>query len=267
MGGSIRDAIKSYSPKWLQSGTAEKLLYTIGYSLDLLLEKANQAAKLHIPTYGDASALPTLGADRLITQGPNEGPANYAQRLKLAYDDWASAGSPRSVLQQLLGYLSPYGQIVRSVGNGLTSTSGTIWQWYAAGASYNSTPPLQALANTWNWDGAYQWWRTWVIIDASSGLPFTCPKWGDGHKWGDGTALGISGGSQTAPAIRSILALWKPAHATVVNVIVSYGSGLFLPTNTPGGGNPDGTWGTYYKLSSGAAVPSRSWSASYLDGV
>ena len=56
----IRDMIKAISPPWLQSGVGEKLMYSMGLAVDALLEKMNQGMKLHLPGYGDFSALPGI---------------------------------------------------------------------------------------------------------------------------------------------------------------------------------------------------------------
>jgi hypothetical protein len=269
-GGSVRDALLALTPKWLQGTVGAKLLFTIGYSCDVLLDKLNQGVRMHIPTYGDASGLPNIGADRVIPQGPNEPPGAYAQRLKVAYDDWQRAGSARSLMRQFLGYVSPATPPIRVVGLGLVAT-GTVWDIYLAGANAGTTVPahVRVVPSNWNWDGnTSAWYRAWVIIDSSS-APYTCPKWGDGHKWGDGTRWGFTAASYPAPAdIATIVALWKTAGVQVVNVIVSYDSTLFDPAQPAGSSKlPDGNWAGWYELSSGTSIPSRSWSAAYLPGA
>lgn len=267
MGGSLRDALYTWCPKWLQGTVGAKFLYLFGYSLDVELEKANQGMRAHIPTYGDVTTLATIGTDKLVTQGPTESPAAYALRLKTSLDDDQRAGTAWSVLRQLIGFMSPYTPQVATVGDGAgAGVYGPIWDFYFAGAPTTSPPNhYLATATNWNWDGSTLWYRAWVIIQSISG-PYTCPTWGDGHKWGDGTAWGISGGVATATGLRAVVAQWKAEQQTIVNIIVVYSASVLTPTGLPSA-NPQGSYGAYYLLSGGTAIPSRSTQAAYLDGV
>ena len=164
-----RDAIKALSPVWLASGNAEKFLYAIGLAYDLLLEKMNQGIKARMPGIGTQSALPAIGADRVITQGPTEPNAAYAARLQAASDAWQVAGSRKSVLEQVVAYLQsqntaavswvPTAAIVG--GNGTSSTWDTIYNTMPIGATPSH---LLITPANWNWDGVYQPWRAWLIL-------------------------------------------------------------------------------------------------------
>lgn len=275
-GGSVRDAIKLISPKWLQTGVGEKFLYVFGLACDVLLEKLNQAMRMHIPTYGDSSGLATIGTDRLIPQGPNEPVASYALRLKKAYDTWQHAGSAGSILQQILGYLNPVAPRVFVVGNGLSNTN--PWDSYAAGANPNN-PPQHYLANpaNWDWDGfssgapdPTRWWRIWIGIDCSSGSPFTNEgTWGDGKTWGDGGTWGSSASSSDVASIQQLVQLWKPANVQCVNVILFFDGTLFDQALAFGSSKlPDSNFGLWEKITSSmVSVPSRFSTAAYWDGV
>lgn len=274
MGGSVRDAIKQFSPKWLASGVAEKFLYSFGLAIDVMLEKMNQAMRMHIPTYGDNSGLATIGNDRLIPQGANELPASYAARLKTAYDGWQLAGSARSLLSQVLGNLSPATPLIRVVSNGNSTAGpgGTPWDTYLSGATPITTIPSHSLVQpaNWNWDGqGFAWWRSWFIIYSSSGSPFTNEgTWGDGKTYGDGGTWGTNATQGQVSAIQSILKLWKPANDQVLNVIINFDSTLFDMTQAFGSAKlPDSNFGGWAKQVGGVSVPARFASAAYWDGA
>ena len=170
IGQSQRDSVKQMSPPWLANGFAEKFLYNFGVCADALLEKLNEAVQARMPTKCDVSALPFIGADRLIGQGPNESNANYRVRLQKAFDTWQQAGTRRAVLQQVLGYVAnsanvqPYTPAATIVS---ASASGTyaVWDRYFYGDDTAAAPAhvRKAPAN-WNWDGTYTWWDSFLIL-------------------------------------------------------------------------------------------------------
>ncbi len=271
-GGSIRDALKAISPKWLQTGVGEKFLYVFGFSCDVLAEKLNQAMKMHIPTYGDASGLASIGNDDLIPQGPSEPAASYARRLQLAYDDWSVAGSSRSIMRQILGYVNPAAPLVRIVGQGTGST--TPWDTFLASVDTSRTVPshlLQSPAN-WIWDSfaTTRWYRNWVIIDCSAGTPFAAaPVVGSGPVLGASTGTcGSTATPNDVSSIRALVKLWKPANIQCMNIILSFDSTMFDPTLATGSVKlPDANWALWGKVSSNVEVSARSTSAAYWDGV
>lgn len=165
-----RDVIKQISPPWLADGVAEKFLYTIGLGSDALLEKLNQAMQARFPGRCDPSALPYIGNDRVMSQGPNEPNSAFALRLKKAFDTWQRAGSRRSVLQQVLGYVSnslnvsatqvPVGAIV-----GATGSTYATWDVFSSADDATKVPHHQRVAPAnWNWDGTNNWWNQFLVL-------------------------------------------------------------------------------------------------------
>jgi hypothetical protein len=59
------------------------------------------ARKVAYPDYAPSDALPNLGGDRKLVQGPAESDANFRIRLKGAWDDWSRAGTWLELLVQL----------------------------------------------------------------------------------------------------------------------------------------------------------------------
>src|SRR5690348_1574259 len=89
----LRDSIHALAPPFLSTGIGEKLLYTIGLGKDAIVEKANQAARASLPGQGTGTALPYIGDDVVLSQGPGEPDASFAIRCQTALDAWAHAGS------------------------------------------------------------------------------------------------------------------------------------------------------------------------------
>lgn len=285
MSGSIRDAINHLAPPWLSTGAAEKYLYSFGLGLDMLIEKLFQGMKMHIPTKADATALPFIGADRLIGQGPSESNANYATRLKYAFDDWRVAGNARSIVQQLRGYLSPFSPTIRVVDriryDGFLNKVGGDWYTYTPDMDPQKVPPSVTQKVDVNLDdlgGMYsslaprdpvgtQWWNFWVIIYSTGANQWATsgPTYADGHKWGDGSTWGSSKPQSYFDGMRALVQQWKARHAWCRGIFVVYAAEnqLFDPTGVIG---TDGTWGFWHKNSNGNAIAARDPRVAFIDG-
>lgn len=268
----LRDAMKTASPLWLQTGVAEKFLYSMGLAMDALLEKLNQAVRSRMPGQGaTTTTLAYVGADRLIPQGTIEAVTSYELRLQQAWDSWGFAGTNRGVLQQILGYLSPFQPLVRAVTDPRSSLN--KWDTYLAGTNLVTTPqPTQTavVAENWNWDGQQLPWRFFVILQATSPQNFTGTEgtWGDGDVWGDSSkSWGLSISTAEVSTIRSIVGTFKSGQWCQW-IIVSFDATLFDPgASADGTHNPDGTWGFWGKNVGGVWVPSRPGSGRYCSGI
>ncbi len=140
----------------------------------MLLEKLNQGIRARIPTAGTPTALPLLGADRLIPRGLGDTDAGYAKRLQQALDDWQVAGSARAILRQTLAYIGFPATRARLV------SSSSVWDTFTEYAD-TTKPPVHypAPVANWDWDSLMSpptvqgWWRVWLILYSSlaSGEP------------------------------------------------------------------------------------------------
>ena len=272
----LRDMIRAVSPPWLAGGIAEKLLYSFALVFDVQLDKANQAMVANIATRTKtADSLPLIGADKLIPRGLVEAAADYATRLKRAYDDWYYAGSPRAIINQILGFVSPALPRILFVNNA------SAWDYVpvntAIGALPTHLPSAAAVAPTanWNWDGALgsytsaMFWRVWAIVDKTGWVTAT-RTWGDAvATWGDVRySWGLDTPATTITSLRPIIGLWKSQHSWVRWIIVCVDSTEFIPTAAPGDGSlPDGNWGYWSKIVGNTRVASRSVKGRYCDGV
>jgi hypothetical protein len=272
----LRDAMKTSSPPWLQTGTAEKFMYTMGLSQDVLLEKLNQAMQAHMPGKGTATALPYVGADRLIPQGILEPATSYAARLQQAFESWAQAGSNRGVMTQILGYLTPFAPQTRCVSDPRNAPSSPMnaWYTYLAGTSFAKGavwPNYALVPQNWNWDGQQLPWRFFVILFSVAPQNFTAGEgtWGDGAVWGDTSASwGLSIPAAEISAIRNqVIGTFKSAQWCQW-IVISFDNSLFDPGATADGThNPNGTWGSWGTLVNGVWVPSRPASGRYCSGI
>lgn len=264
-----RDAIKARSPTWLQTGTGEKLLYSVGLMLDCYAEMARQGMIAHMPGQGTPDALPVIGQDRLIDQGFQESSAAYALRLQQSFDTWAGAGGAWRTLSNLLGFVSPAAPMVRVV------TSGGIWDSINDPNAPNTGTPTwryySALGpgNDWNWDGTFPWWRAYTIIYSPPALNL----WNPAPTIGSGPAIGQAPGSigfSATPAqvqsMRKIAARWKGGNTWLQWMIVSFDTTYFPPINNAPK-EPDGNWARWAKIVNKQYVSSRFLSAVYCDGA
>jgi len=60
-----------------------------------------QGIQQRFPDYCASDALPFIGGDRKLVQGPGETDANFRIRLKFVWDTWTRAGTPVGLLEQL----------------------------------------------------------------------------------------------------------------------------------------------------------------------
>lgn len=274
MGASFRDQVYQLSPRWLRGFFGGRVMYTFGLSLDMLADKMEQGQKLHIPTYGDPSALPYLGADRLITRGIVEDSVSYAGRLKLSWDDWGFAGAPRADLRETNSYWLPLKPEC------LTVSDEGLWNDYLAGDDTTQPPAhYRVQPSNWDWDslnlgGGAHWWRCFLIFYSISPNDFTHPEdvWGIGL-WGDPNgSWGLDVPPGVFTGLRAILAQWQGEHAWFEWIIISFDASLYRPSGAIGVENPDGRWGRWSKIVPNGAtgikeyVASRNANSRYANG-
>jgi hypothetical protein len=173
------DAAQALSPPWLANdspplngapmGVGGRFMWNLGLASDSLLEKLNQGVKARMPTVCDVSALPFIGNDRVMTQGPLETTASFRVRLQSAFRAWQHAGESRAVLSQVFSWVSGLlgasgaHPAVLSVGGYLARK----WSWFRASDDPTQPPTLfTSPTNNWAWDGkeAVEWWRSWLVL-------------------------------------------------------------------------------------------------------
>lgn len=282
-----RDAIKDLCPPWLSKGTYEKYMYNFGLSEDALLEKMDQATRAHMPGEGTETALPYIGLDRVMPQGPFEENAAYANRLTQAFDAWQRAGSRRAVMSQALTYLGDYAtatantaQVPRAVTVSCSSAGEyATWDTYYNTSDISEAPAHIRIAPT-NWgfdeDDYSKWWRTWLTVFLPADSPVQPgPAWGaSGYVWGD-TSISWGFGNPAAlfTAFRALVFLWKSATTWYpwfifsFNVNDSSAGNECSPNSGIGTGNADQTWQRFGTTVAGVRVPSRPAGTRFMWGT
>ena len=96
------------------NGSNDVLSY--GTVLDDNIDTVKEAVKARFPDYAPSDALPYIGSDRGLIQGPTETTADFITRLKTAWDDWARAATPLELLVQLYWARFPGAIIIQQNG-------------------------------------------------------------------------------------------------------------------------------------------------------
>jgi hypothetical protein len=264
---AIRENLQSISSRWLQNEVGVRVVYVIGLACDRLVEKMFQAQIAHMAGLGTPTALPALGAARMMPRGVTETDDEYAKRLRFSWDAWGYAGSNRGVLSQVLGAVLDYRPDALAVSQ-TPDGSSAVWDEYLSGDDFTNVAPSHFVGFDWNWDSeVHPWWRVFVVLySVAPNNPWSAPaKWGSGGKWGDGRAWGCNESNALGTAINAAMKNWRGAHAWLEWWIVSFDANLFRPSN-----RPDGTWGKWGKVAivngSRTYVSSRNASASYANG-
>lgn len=169
---SITEWLLNIPIPWLFAGPNGKAEWTgWGSILDFQTSLLRTAVKTRMPDYAVSGALPHIGGDRLLVQGPGESDSNFQIRLKTAWDDWARAGTPLELLVQL--YWGGWTGAVVVQQNGLAFTlSGaptagvdptsllltTNCSSLSVALTSNVTPPTQTSAGR-SIPAGNQWWQ------------------------------------------------------------------------------------------------------------
>lgn len=242
--------LQSLPIPWLVAGAnGAKEQLSNGTVLDQQADLIKQAVKARMPDYAPADALPHIGGDRALVQGPSETNANFITRTKTPWDDWARAGTHLEMLVQLY-WIGFSGAIVVQQ-NGLAySLSGaptagadptgllTITNLGTVGATPGLAPnPLydnNPASKTFNTNGykktiptASQWWTFDEKTDFCSRFAILFPATG-GLIAGDGSI-----GAADLSRLQSIIKTWRRGTQTCVGVYVAtVGKMLGWPVRT-----------------------------------
>ena len=255
---SFRESLRALVPPWLSDRNPAapsrgfRYLYSMAAVLDSMMEIAVEGMRAKYPSQGTVTALPYIGRDRRIIRGLGESNDAYAQRLIRWLDSWRIAGSARSVLEQLAPSFAP----------GIAPTMRIVNNWGVWYTLSGGALTIEHRGN-WNWDNRPDLWgRCWVIFYSGFGYPWSPDgHYGDGKKWGDGRTWGTTMTRAELATLQAIVYQWRAAQTRYVNLIVAFDLASFNPASP----EPDGTWGKFYKLVGGRAVPSRLQTARYFD--
>lgn len=178
-----RDAIIAIAPPWLQNdepptnggpmGIGGRFLFNIGLADDAILEKLNQAMQARMPTFCTPTALPLIGNDRLLTQGPEESNNEFRIRLQQAFQTWQLAGERIAVMRIVGSYMGAFLQTLNTnpvmaiVGGHLARQWSTYYVQDAAANFANPPALVRKTSNNFAWDNftfSNRWWRNWLVF-------------------------------------------------------------------------------------------------------
>jgi hypothetical protein len=221
------DLPRRLPPPFGASGRA--LAAAFGQRLDTLVDLFREAVHARLPGLCPADALPLIGTERSLPQAVGETDADYATRLKGAWDIWAGdntpvtgtgggGGSPLGLLNALKAAGFPTG----ATGATIVYQNGRYAQLDAGGEVVLGT--LMVCANRVNLLGAVQARPGWTFntndnFHSIFGILFPVAT------------------TVVAGTINSIVVKWRPGKALFVGTWVLTSGRLW-------GWPPNGTWGS-----------------------
>lgn len=209
----------SILPAYLARVNGRAYAATLGMLKDQLSDYARAAAVIGMPNALQPEALPAIGYERQMPRGLSETDAQYAERLRQAWDAWHLAGTPLGILLQLeVLYPGIPIVLVQQALLAFTLAPATV----PPGSVYDRLIVYELPAGGWTFDG-------------NSGLPFVNGFWSrfgilfPGPLPPSWTDIVSPPTSLTAPSlneVNDIIAIvnkWRAAKATFmgINVLVS----------------------------------------------
>lgn len=212
----FRDWAVQLVPPWLRQPKGEAFVRGLGEGKDWLAHRLRQSVLSRFFSYATADALNYGAAERQLLRAPTDTDAQFAARLRGAWNVWPWAGTPFGVLSELKA--SGYASVM------LLVVLGKRYTLDGAGALVTASAPdgtyLMGPSNIWN--------QFRAVVTA---LP---------AQWG-GVVLGNS--SDEANRMRGILGRWKPAHAILDAIVIPNGGNVYGLPGTPAWGAAGLTWG------------------------
>jgi len=199
MARDYQELMEEESPPWLLTGTGERFMRSIGQAKDGLLWRLQQAVMTRFPSYGTATAVERLGAERGIPRAVGESLAAYAGRVRGAWASWTYAGTALGMLRAL--YDSGYENAELAIRNG---------------RRYYLTPVSRALnsvdlgENSWKFgvlDEPY--WARFIVLFPEPLI----------QRWVDNGVPASN--SDEANVIRALIQRWKPAHMLCDKILIA----------------------------------------------
>ena len=181
-----------------------KFLVALGLVKDALAHAVVAAIRCAYPEYAPRDALMYHGLERRIAKGPHEEQAEYASRVRAAWETWQWAGTPYGVETTL-----------NTVGRGLQFHVKECWTPTDAGVW--APPEL-------NDD---RWTHFWLLVDTGHGLVLPDGTWGDSGTWDDGGVWGEVIDPAQYRFLKNVVRRIKGRHARAQYLYVPMGGNFF----------------------------------------
>lgn len=210
------DWAASRLPRWLRGGIdgwGDRFIRGFGEVLDAIADGMRAAVKVRHPSTTPEDAVPYLGAERHLTQYPSETLAAWRERIGRAWEQWAEAGTPASLLSQLERYGIGHVEVLEHAVDPVTPGDGNARFVVVLGDGVDA--------------GSLPW--------SPLTMPFT-PS-------GPDVTLGSTATAEEVSQVRAIVRQWKAAHSLTVATILRFVGGVvadpFWPRDPA---NPECTW-------------------------
>lgn len=216
------EIIRQVSPRWLATGTAEKILYSMFVACDVLATACAESVKARCPGVLSGESLPIIGRDRLITRGKYETDGLYASRLNRWLTDHATRGGPYAMIAQIRAHF------------------GDLWKMalvYRSGRHFEVFGPGESVSRTdisWTPDGdTAKWAKFWLFYFVSEPIPGD-GTWDGPGSYDDGKVWDSDLTVSDAEDYRRVPKNWSPAHTRGEIVLLGPGQDLW--------DYPESTW-------------------------
>jgi len=217
----FRAKIFDFLPPWLGTGTAEKVMYTLGLHMDVALHQVTEALQHRFPGLLSSESLPLLGYERKMIRGRTETDETYALRMKGWRQKHLNRGGPYALLQQVYEHYAPNNFVVELIYcNGKRYTMDVN-----GGVTVDTAPVISGIG--WTPDDPSKWGRWWMFYHWPTTLP-DLNTYGDaGLVYDGGTVFGSGLSSQEVADIREIPQAWNAAHSVGHSKIVLLNPGAY----------------------------------------
>lgn len=88
------DYLPTIAPPWLGPEAGDDYWTQVGVVFDSVRTRAITAGKARFPSFAPTDALDAIGADRKLPRGAGETNADYAARLRAAWETWGGDDTP-----------------------------------------------------------------------------------------------------------------------------------------------------------------------------
>lgn len=209
----FRDYAVALTPAWLRQPKGEAFMRGMGDVRDWMTDRLRQSVLARFFGYATRDGLNYGGVDRQLVRAPLDTDAQYAARLREAWNVWPWAGTPFGVLSEAKASGYPSVTLVISLGK--------VFRLNVVGELESTSGALLSFS--------VPFWNTFAaILDA---LP---------AHWGGVVPAEYS---DEANRLRGILNRWKPAHAILDKIVVLNGGIVWGYPETREWGDVGINWG------------------------
>ncbi len=228
--GALQQFVDQYGPYFLHNKQVGGFLQSVAATFDVALETLDLGLRASNPLRCDVADLPTIAKDRGMRLYPSETEQTRRVRLSQWRQLRKSKGTHIGQLRHAIPYFLPYAPVMRIVHQSGGATPIATWHTLLGDGTYSVHH--QSPSN-WNWDSQPQHWsRHWAILYAPA--PFIAlPRYGEGHRYGDGTLYAGASTSQIGRDIVDMLIEWKASHTALWGIILTDDVSLLDPFEAP----------------------------------